>query len=178
MLKVIGEIVRQVALIALLAGLMEMLLPQQALSKYVRLVLGLFVVVAILSPLATSFTQGKALEVISWDMRPGIGEEGFKVSEGAVVRNEEGTTLEIFQRRLSTQMRALLTLIPGVEDTEVKVEVEPGSPRNTKIRRVYVSVILGKETQPEEIEARIRQTLAYFYGVEPGAVDIDMLPKE
>ncbi|SMB98586.1 stage III sporulation protein AF [Thermanaeromonas toyohensis ToBE] len=178
MLEVIGEIVHQVALIALLAGLMEMLLPQQALSKYVRLVLGLFVIVAILSPLAASFSRGKTLEVISWDLRPDTREEGFKVSQGALTRIEEETALEIFRKRLSSQMRALLALIPGVEDTQVQVEMEPGNPRNTKIRRVHVTAVLGRETRPEEVETRIRQTLAYFYGVEPGAVDIYKLPKE
>ncbi|MCG0277610.1 MAG: stage III sporulation protein AF [Thermanaeromonas sp.] len=177
MLEVIGEIVRQVALIALLAGLMEMMLPQQALSKYVRLVLGLFVIVAILSPLAESFSRGKALEVMSWDLRPG-SELEFKVSEGVMAGSTEGTALEIFQKRLSSQMRTLVALIPGIKDIEVQVEVEPGSPHNTKIRRVHVSVVLDKEASPEEVEARIRQTLAYFYGVDPEAADIDMLPGE
>lgn len=177
MLEIIGEIVRQVALIALLAGLMEMLLPQQALGKYVRLVLGLFVIVAILSPLAARFDQGRALEVMSWDMRPN-NEQGFKVSERVLAGGEEETVLEIFQRRLSTQMRTLIALIPGVRDTEVRVEVEPGSQHIAKIRQVYVSVALDKEASPEEVEARIRQTLAYFYGIEPGAVDINKLPGE
>ncbi|GFN23312.1 MAG: stage III sporulation protein AF [Thermoanaerobacteraceae bacterium] len=202
MLQVIGEIVRQVALIAILAGLLEMMLPQQTMNRYVRLVLGLFVLVAILSPLAEKFGRGQALEVMAWDFRPGSIEE--KVETLAPSSSWQGApgdaAMAIFRERLGSQMRALIAFIPGVREAEVEVEVE-GTPEDlarAKISSVEVTVEWESSARPEEekpaggtgeegshvaglpaapateeeLVARIKQTLAFFYGLDPGVITV------
>lgn len=178
---------RQVALIAILAGLLEMMLPQRAMSRYVRLVLGLFILVAILSPLAESFSRGEVLEVIAWDLRP-KSLEGSSVRPAQIWSTASGeAVLEIFRQRVAGQMQTLISLIPGVKTAEVEVEVEQGKSQIGKILGVVVTVELAEESEPqppeilipeipagagkdEEIVARIKQTLAFFYGVDPGVI--------
>ncbi|MGI9951531.1 stage III sporulation protein AF [Moorellaceae bacterium AZ2] len=202
MLQIIGEIVRQVALIAILAGLLEMMLPQQTMNRYVRLVLGLFVLVAILSPLAERFSRGQALEVMAWDFRPRSMEE--KLETLVPPSNWQTATgdaaMEIFRERLGSQMRTLIALIPGVRNAEVQVEVQ-GAPDNlqrARISSVAVTVEWAGAAQPEggklgtgageeefkvpglpgapateeELAARIKQTLAFFYGLDAGVITV------
>lgn len=186
LLKIIGEIVRQVALIAILAGLLEMMLPQRSMSRYVRLVLGLFILVAILSPLAESFSRGEVLDVIAWDLRPQSVEVGSASPAQTWATASEEAALEIFRKRVASQMRALISLIPGVKTAEVEVEVEQDKSQIGKILGVVVTVKLAEEEprppeilipqkpagagEDQEIAARIKQTLAFFYGLDPGVI--------
>lgn len=192
MLRIIGEIVRQVALIGILAGLLEMLLPQRAMGRYVRLVLGLFVLVAILSPLAEILRRGEVLDVVAWDLRPdNLRESSFDQIQTWTAAGEE-TALKIFRQRVAGQMRSLISLMPGVKTVEVEVEAEREKTQGARISGVVVTVELDKgdktpsdEPQPsgtgptartgeagkaEDLTVRIKQTLAFFYGLEPEVI--------
>ncbi|MDN5345446.1 MAG: stage sporulation protein [Clostridia bacterium] len=154
MLAKIGEIVRQVALIALLTAFLEMLLPEKRMISYVRLVLGLFVVVAILTPLVEGFRFGPELDVTAWDLRleapgPAPIEQGRQMA-----RANEEAALEIYRERLAGQIKALVGLVPGVKAAEVLVSVAGEGERLGAIRRVVVTVITGTSPPVEPVEAQ------------------------
>ncbi|HBT47171.1 MAG TPA: hypothetical protein DEA73_04700 [Peptococcaceae bacterium] len=189
MLQVIGEIVRQVALIVILAGLLEMMLPQQAMNRYVRLVLGLFVLVALLSPVAERFGRGQALEVMAWDLRPGRTEEGTgALAPSSAWQGASGeAAMALFKERLGSQMRTLVALTPGVREADVRVEVEgtPADLARARIRSVEVIVdwegdateeetsgLPAAPASEEELVARIKQTLAFFYGLDARVITV------
>ncbi|WP_258359239.1 stage III sporulation protein AF [Moorella sulfitireducens (nom. illeg.)] len=145
MLAKIGEIVRQVALIALLAAFLEMLLPDKKITRYVRLVLGLFVVVAILTPLAEGLRFGPELELAAWDLRLDPA-AATPVQQGRdLARANEEAALEIYRERLAGQIRALVTLVPGVKQAEVLVDLSGDKERPGAIRRVVVTATLESE---------------------------------
>lgn|GEM_PF-1009967 len=147
MLAKIGEIVRQVALIALLAAFLEMLLPEKKITRYVRLVLGLFVVVAILTPLAEGLRFGPELELAAWDLRLDPAAAAPVQQGREMARANDEAALEIYRNRLAGQIKALVTLVPGVKQAEVLVDVSGERERLGAIRRVVVTATLaGAET--------------------------------
>ncbi|MEW8958245.1 MAG: stage III sporulation protein AF [Moorella sp. (in: firmicutes)] len=196
MLVKIGEIVRQVALIALLAAFLEMLLPEKNITRYVRLVLGLFVVVAILTPLVEGLRIGPELELAAWDLRLDSAAAVTPVQQGKeLARTNEEAALEIYRNRLAGQIRALVALVPDVKEEEVTVEVADDGERLGAIRRVVVTAALAagekdkggeefasspgedqtgknKDTAAKEIQSRIINMITHFYGLEPGQVEV------
>lgn len=188
MLAKIGEIVRQVALIALLAAFLEMLLPEKNITRYVRLVLGLFVVVAILTPLVEGLRIGPELELAAWDLRLDSAAAVTPVQQGKeLARANEEAALEIYRNRLAGQIKALVALVPDVKGEEVTVEVAGDGERLGAIRRVVITAFLaagekdkGGEDQTGEnkdagakvIQSRIINMITHFYGLEPGQVEV------
>ncbi|MGI9860022.1 stage III sporulation protein AF [Moorella naiadis] len=148
MIVKIGAIVRQVALIALLAAFLEMLLPEKKMTRYVRLVLGLFVVVAILSPLVEGLRTGPELDVAAWDLRldPVTAAPVQQGREMAAANDE--AALEIYRERLAGQIKALLGLIPGIQQVEVLVQVAGKEGYRGAIERIIVTATLGTGTTP------------------------------
>ncbi|OIQ58230.1 stage III sporulation protein SpoIIIAF [Moorella thermoacetica] len=146
MLAKIGVIVRQVALIALLAAFLEMLLPEKKMTRYVRLVLGLFVVVAILSPLVEGVRLGPDLDVAAWDLRlDPVTAAPVEQGRELAAANEEAA-LEVYRERLAGQIRALVALIPGISTADVLVRVAGEQGYRGAIRQVVVTVTLAAAT--------------------------------
>ena len=142
MIVKIGTIVRQVALIALLAAFLEMLLPEKKMTRYVRLVLGLFVVVAILSPLVEGLRTGPDLDVAAWDLRlDPVTAAPVQQGREMAAANEQAA-LEIYRERLAGQIKALVGLIPGIQQVEVLVRVAGEQGYRGAIQRVVVTATL------------------------------------
>ena len=151
----IGEIVRQVALIALLAAFLEMLLPDKKMTRYVRLVLGLFVVVAILSPLAEGLRLGPEMDVAAWDLRLDPVTDVPAQQGQEIARANAEAALELYRQRLAGQIKALVSLVPGVKTVEAQVSVDNEKECRGAIRRVVVIVTLGEPASappPIEVE--------------------------
>ncbi|CEP66055.1 Sporulation stage III, protein AF [Moorella glycerini] len=195
MLVKIGEIVRQVALIALLAAFLEMLLPEKKMTRYVRLVLGLFVVVAILTPLVEGLRFGPELDVTAWDLRLDPVAAAPVQQGREMARANEEAALEIYRDRLAGQIKALVSLVPGVKQAEVLVSLTGDKEHRGAIRRVVITATLaGPETakgggdappppagnlppkitaaEVQQIKSRIVAMITHFYGLEPGRVEV------
>ena len=150
MLAIVGEVVRQVALITIMAAFLEMLLPERKLARYVRLVLGLFVVVAILTPIVRGLGAGSALDIVAWDLRLAPVattslQEGLELAE-----ENERAALELYRERLASQIKALVTLVPEVKTAEVLVDVSGDQGYRGTIKRVVVVASLVDNEEPGE----------------------------
>lgn len=149
MLTKIGEIVHQIAFIALLAAFLEMLLPEKRITRYVRLVLGLFVVVAIITPIAEGLRYGKDMDVTSWDLRiqQQVADPLYRGKALAEENMEEA--LKLYSERLAGQIKALVILLPEIETAEVVVDVASAAGQMGAIKSVAVVAYLAKQTKQE-----------------------------
>lgn len=116
-------LVRNLAFILLLATFLEMLLPNKSMKGFVQLVMGLFVIAAILSPLTNFLNLDFVDEVPAWtvaatgDMPVLAGESEFQDQGNSAVREQ-------YRRILTNQISIFVSAIDGVEDTQVDVELE------------------------------------------------------
>lgn len=167
------DLIRNLAIILLLAGFLEMLLPSKSMKGFVKLIMGLFVISAILTPL-TSFL-GKTMEtgIPAWieTMDEGLpvlasGEEGESMGTNAV--------LEQYKVIIANQVKALTVGMEKVKDLDVEVNLVEGTgsltnpPRIQEIK-IYLyaepygikpveKIIINTEKPPEEREGSLSAT--------------------
>lgn len=132
-MQALQTFIRNLAIILLLATFMEMLLPNNSMRGYVQLVMGLFVISAILNPLTTFLHHPLELEIPAWTAAPSqdmpvLAADGAKLGKDAV---------EVQYRLiLEHQIRALALGVTGVGDAAVEINLGQSSPSFTDQPRI------------------------------------------
>ncbi|MGB9885874.1 MAG: stage III sporulation protein AF [Moorellales bacterium] len=178
MLEVLTDLVRTVVLLVLLAVLVEMLLPSGELARFVRLVMGLFVLAAVLGAVGRFLPHlGEAV--------PSLAPAG----NGAVAVDERIRSLEAYQReavwsllehQLKRQVEAALTSL-GLEVREVKIRADSewrwGQGPTWDGLEVYLSRAGAKRhSEPGELaryQEEVRQQLAQVLGLSPEQIEVN-----
>ncbi|TGE37814.1 stage III sporulation protein AF [Desulfosporosinus fructosivorans] len=122
-MQTLHTLVRNLAVILLLATFLEMLLPNKSMRGFVQMVMGLFVISAVLAPITTFLHTPLDMDIPAWSATtpqdlPAIATEGqgLKLARDAVQ--------EQYRQILVNQIKALALGSDGVEGAEVEVEVE------------------------------------------------------
>jgi len=117
------EIIRNLAFILLLATFLEMLLPSKNMKGFVHLIMGLFVIVAILNPLASFLKLDYQLEIPAW-FTSSLTEMPVLAAERS--NTDLGNTLvrEQYKKILINQIQALISPLVIDKNVEVKVELD------------------------------------------------------
>ncbi|KTE89800.1 stage III sporulation protein AF [Desulfitobacterium hafniense] len=128
-------LVRNLAIILLLASFLEMLLPNKSMKGFVKLVMGLFVISAILTPLTTLLGMTVESAIPAWTessaqdlavLAP--GEVGEAISTNAVQ--------EQYKAIVVSQIKALTVGMEGIKELQVNVDLAEGSSGLTNIPRI------------------------------------------
>lgn len=139
-------LIRNLAVILLLASFIEMMLPSKSMQGFVRLVMGLFVISAILTPITALMRMPLEMNIPAWtetstsDMPVlASGEEGVQISQSAVQ--------EQYKMIIENQIKAVVINVPGVKNAEVKIEMEEQMQRLPRIIGpgliVFIALIIG-----------------------------------
>lgn len=125
-MQTLYTLVRNLAVILLLATFLEMLLPNKSMRGFVQMVMGLFVISAVLAPITTFLHTPLEMEIPAWTATtpqdlPAIATEGQgqKLARDAVQ--------EQYRKILINQIKALALSSDGVKGAEVEVEFEEGA---------------------------------------------------
>lgn len=139
MMTWLSDWLRDIIAVILLAVLVELLLPNKAMQRYARLVVGLFILLTILSPLLRLFQEdiGSKLDasIRIWDERtmernvkmPTLQEIERKAAELSEQRGRE--TAKLVERTLESGMLAELQKNAGSAVESVDVELVWGEKR-------------------------------------------------
>jgi stage III sporulation protein AF len=167
LLKLLGEMVRHVVAILILASFVEMLLPSSEINRYVRLVIGLFVVVAVLTPVVSLLNNRTNWEVEAWD-QPVQEEQFSSILAGGKALSDRSreVAVEQYYRQLERQIEAITQLIPGVEQVQVKVQAAPETDGNDPgvVPAITVEIKMNKGQGDPGADLSITAS-------EPGAMD-------
>lgn len=116
-------LVRNLAVIILLASVLEMLLPNKSMQGFVKLIMGLFVISAVLDPLTSLLHLPQSTSVPAWievrsqDLPVLAGNNGLEIGRDAVQ--------DQFTLILENQIKALVLGISGVDQVMVEVILDP-----------------------------------------------------
>ncbi len=188
--------IKNIIFVVLFASFLELLLPSSSMQRFVRVIMGLFIMLAILNPIIgvvqhhlTSLSQIPALSTNS---------EISNVITNDVnhVTNErDKLSLELYKKELSQQMRILIMALDGVADANVIVEtnsniandvkrivvyIKPGiSAKNEKVASIKKITISKQTGKTEELHAglkgRITEMITELYQIPKEKVEIKML---
>ncbi len=140
-MQALQTLIHNLAIILLLATFMEMLLPNKSMRGYVQLVMGLFVISAVLNPLTAFLKHPLELEIPAWtsaapqDM-PVLAADGARLGKDAVE--------EQYRRILAHQIRALALGVGGVGEAQVEISfAETSAGLTDQPRIVGVEILLS-----------------------------------
>lgn len=193
MVALISGWVKNIILIVLFASFLELLLPNSSLQRFIRVIMGLLIMLTILNP-AIDLVQGNW---VAGDI-PTIGTGGQKQADivrsaNMAVGERDRLAKEIYKRDIGKQIRALVMAIDGVSEVRIAIELqeqaETGATGAIKIISLYVKpgniskpaaidkVSVGAAEHPElelkeTVRNKIRSTLTELYQLRRDQIDI------
>lgn len=169
-MEVLRNIVQSILIIILLTTLLEMLLPEGDMRSYVRLVMGLFVIMTVLNPVLVLFHNGISLDAFTFSSSQ-AEDVNLKaaVAKGENLRAEQQVrVLAGLKEKINAQVLALARLDKSVNATGAEVEMieDPQSENFGQIINIIIKTdaktqdkakappgdISGPKVTPVEIE--------------------------
>lgn len=123
-MSLLKEWVRSLVLLVLLAGCMEMLIPINSMKKYVRMTMGLIVVLAMVGPAARLLGQPLAIERAGLFAEPERGLPSLSqiMADAARFRQKsEQLAVSGLKERLAAEARRAAIAVAGVADADADV---------------------------------------------------------
>lgn len=132
-----------------LATLLELLLPRGSLQRFVRVVMGLLVMLAVLQPVFSLMAQGFGLDAlrVATDDR-GIDIDRILADAERLREQNSNLALEAYRRQVESSMEQRLVRLPGVRSAVCRVELATDAARRDigAIAAVTVTVTPGEAT--------------------------------
>lgn len=156
---------RGIVVLVLLAGVVEMVAPEGSTRRFVRLAMGLLVLLAVLRPVA------------SFLARPGSG-SGFALPAGGrgalelqPAASEGGSLAAGCASVIERQLELCAGQMPGVERVDAQVTLSWGESGVHPVKSVRFDVRLAGGSL-QEVKAALVALAARLYGVPPGLVEV------
>lgn len=146
-MQTLQALVRNLATILLLATFLEMLLPNKSMRGFVQMVMGLFVISAVLAPITSFLHTPLAMEIPAWTVTPTQDLPAI-ASESQEVEISRNAVQEQYRQILVHQIEALTLSTNGVESASVNIKFEEGAEGvidQPQIKEVDVALTTVKE---------------------------------
>ncbi|MDL2280860.1 stage III sporulation protein AF [Selenomonadales bacterium OttesenSCG-928-I06] len=153
--------VKAIIFTVMFAVFVELLLPNSQMQKFVRVVLGLFIMLAILNPFIDFLDGSKEISYIpvsSYDVSNTDLDRQVQNASEQTIRKREEMSYGHYQRDLEKQFRSTVMSIEGVKDSKVTVLLSNNTKENSsldkdtrkRIPRIKEVVIEIEIMQPEK----------------------------
>lgn len=188
----LSEIVRNVLVIVLVASFLELIMPEGTLRPFVRFAIGLFILVAVLNPIAGALFADKDLEIQWWDSQSHLEKQEEQILRTGQEINQQiwDNNQELLASKVEGQISAVAILVPGVDDVETKVQLDgTGSldslnlvvkPQSNAARDAEgrVGAFSGNTAgagaqEQEEIRRKLTSVIRNLYGLENVSIEIE-----
>ncbi|MEW6621670.1 MAG: stage III sporulation protein AF [Bacillota bacterium] len=122
MLETLGGLVTSIAVIVIFAVFVEMFLPNNSMGSYLRLVVGLFIIATILTPIINALDKDNSFEIVTWSYSLDHSQTQSILKKGDEINeiNSQRAVKE-YKSRMEGQIIALVKLIPDIESAEATV---------------------------------------------------------
>lgn len=149
MLEALSDIVKNVAIIILLTTFLDMLLPNTNMQRFIKVVMGLFIMLAILTPIIGLFKADYELSAWQLASLPEHKVETVLAQGEQIAKLQEKEALTEYENRIEKQIEALVKLVPNIADAKCTVVVEPVQKVGAigKIEKAIVWLTLGEQLE-------------------------------
>ncbi len=124
MISEITAWVKSIVLVVLFATFLEFLLPSSSMQRFVRVIMGLFIMLALLNPLIDILHSRWLPEKVAVFGTSSGNSSEIKRAVDRAVENRAQVTQDIYRRDMARQIRALVIAIDGVSEARVVVDTE------------------------------------------------------
>ncbi len=127
LLNTISNVVKSLIVIIIIASFMELILPKNKFQPYIKLVVGLVIIVSVLNPLLKLFRIVPDLEMEILRSQVRLYEDESYV-DGHVIRQTQSLVAKEYKRRIQGEIGKVIGRYSGVEiigiDLEIVEEIE------------------------------------------------------
>ncbi len=198
-MEIIRQLVRNLAFLAILSAFLEMLLPLQGTRRFVQVIIGLFIMLAVLGPIVTLLRQQPPLN-FTMPVNSGSGgvdlnkilEQGQSIQ--AVTSAQEQ---DAYVQGLDNQIEVMCRLVPGVTAAKATVTLSPDASLKSlgTVQKVVVelqsnsqqvvspvepvqigsalSAVPSSPASRQEIVDQVQETVASLFGVQKEQVSVN-----
>lgn len=135
--------VRNIVLVVLFASFLELLLPSSGMQRFVRVIMGLMILLTILNPVLDLLQNRPAGEIPALGGQGGPVPDNIRSGTEELLRGRDRLTADIYKKELARHIRAVVTGIDGVADARVAVELGPNGGKAGALGKVTVYVQPG-----------------------------------
>lgn len=169
-MEVLKELVGNIVAIVMLTTFLDLILPSSVMRPYVKMAMGLFILVSLLNPVLALILQNREYEVFAWHQSDPAGDEILEQqdSERFLSANRQ-VFRQAYAQRLEVQMESLLKLVPEIE-SDVLVELEDDA--RTGYSGAVKSVAVTITGQDESREKEIKELLCQHFGLQSRQVRV------
>lgn len=149
-MEAIKEWARQLVFLVLFAAFLELLLPGKSMRRFIRAIIGLFLMLAVLKPAVAALEYGAQINV------PAFGSAAFAPETAEAKLSSDGQEdlkYAVYRQELARQLQAAAQTMPGV--AAARAEVELGA----KVRSEVARVTLWIKPEPLEDKRKIEVCL-------------------
>ncbi|MFC4103834.1 stage III sporulation protein AF [Paenibacillus xanthanilyticus] len=173
---------RQIIAVVLLAGIVDLLLPNKAMQRYVRLVAGLIILLTILSPIMGVLQGdfGTKLHESFDAWLTSAPDKQYKMptlqdiqrDAEQMKRKQEDAAAALAEKNLAAAMAEEITKKTGLAVERVKVTLErSGSASEAKLASVAVALIPPEETSSADVSGE--RPIGEVGAVQPVEIDVN-----
>lgn len=196
MIDIFTSWVKHIIFVVLFASFLELLLPNSSMQRFVRVIMGLFIMLSILNPI---------IDVVQNHLTPSQVPvlSGSSASSTVILNNaqtvaqeREQLSAEIYKKELAQQMKVMITALDGVADAKVVVDtnrsnnnklsnvinsvvvyVTPGNAANgSKIAKVSIGQqLVGTADLNVDLQKKIKNLISEFYQLPKEIIEIKTL---
>lgn len=175
---VLTELVRNVMLIILLTTFLDMIMPSSSMQRFVKVIMGLFVLIAILNPILNLINEEQDLEAFVWQL-----EEPSQLQVNSILENStrfqkanQDLVWENYRKKIEKEMESLVKTVPGVEKVEVTVKFAEAVNIDAAQSLDVVTVSVGLSSNKVEDKGRgtelIKKILSQYFKLNDEQVNI------
>lgn len=202
MIAFVAAWVKDIILVVLFAAFMELLLPSSSMQRFIRVIMGLFIMLTILNPaldvIQNHIASGPELSAVTTTLNTAVNSDNVTKS---MTNERDKLSYELYKKELAKQVRAIVTTVDGVADAKVAIDVNtagegkmPGSIKNVT---VYVKpgttsdgqkitpipkVNLGQNAQEDgaqelrpQLVSKIKHSISELYQISQNQINVQLL---
>lgn len=140
MIDLLTNWIKHIIFVVLFASFIELLLPNSSMQRFVRVIMGLFIMLSILNPvidiLQDHFTSSQVPVLSANTANSKVILDNVK----NVTHDREQLTTEIYQKELAQQIKVMVTALDGVADA--KVVVVTNHSKDNKLSNIISNVVV------------------------------------
>ena len=150
----------EIVLIVFITTFLDLLLPNGALTNFVRMVMGLFLLISILNPIVGLLNEDALLS--SWHLLQKSEETQAVLAQGqALSKAQKERNLKEYEESLEQQITALVYLVDEVKECETEVEADFET-----IKKITITVNNQADKQ------KITRLIAMYYNFDQKLIEV------
>ena len=181
--------VKSIIFVVLFASFLELLLPSSSMQRFIRVIMGLLIMLVILNPVIDMAQNYLApIQVPALSSHSAQSMIILNQAKG-IVADREQVAAQLYKKELAQQMRVMIAALDGVADAKVVIDIETGTDDKWKGMihgvQVYVTpgiqnkgVQIAKISIGDTVKPTADLTLELEYKIKKMITELYQVPKE